>query len=123
MDPATLPRPAPQPDGGLTDAGGHGRAALLEALGAAVAGEAGHAVLARALPRRLVAGLAGGTNRVAVAGWVGRRRRGFGYTGGNEWHKPRAQPWPPWAATRPQAASLPLLSRVGRETEAARRRQ
>lgn len=59
--------------GALTDAGGHGRAALLVALGAAVAGEAGDAVLARALPRGLVAGLAGRADGVAVASWVGER--------------------------------------------------
>lgn len=59
----------------LTDAGGHRRAALLVALGTAVAGEASHAILARALPRRLVAGLAGRADRVAVAGWVERREK------------------------------------------------
>lgn len=59
--------------GALTDAGGHWRAALLVALGTAVAGEAGHAVLAWALPRGLVAGLASRTNWVAVTSWVGER--------------------------------------------------
>lgn len=61
------------PGRALTDAGGHRRPALLVALGTAVAGEAGHAILAWALPRRLVAGLASCANGVAVAGWVGKR--------------------------------------------------
>lgn len=59
--------------GTLTDAGGHRRAALLIALGTAVAGEASHAVLAWALSRGLVAGLASCTDWVAVTSWVGER--------------------------------------------------
>ena len=59
----------------LTDAGGHRRAALLVALGTAVAREAGYAILAWALPCRLVAGLAGCANGVAVASWVGKREK------------------------------------------------
>ena len=55
----------------LTDAGGHGRAALLVALGAAVAGDAGDAVLAGALACGLVACFACCAYRVAVTGWGG----------------------------------------------------
>ena len=58
--------------GAPTYAGRDGRAALLVALGAAVAGDAGDAVLARALPCCLVAGLASSTNWVAVTGWTGK---------------------------------------------------
>lgn len=72
--------------GALTDAGGHGRAALLVALGAAVAGEAGDAVLAGTLPRGLVAGLARRTDGVAVTGWVGERNGGVR---GEAQHKPQ----------------------------------
>lgn len=50
-----------------TYAGGDGGAALLVALGAAVAGDAGDTVLAGTLARGLVAGLAGGTHGVTVA--------------------------------------------------------
>lgn len=57
--------------GPLTDAGRHGRAALLVALGAAVAGDAGDAVLAGALACGLVARLARCAHRVAVTGWAG----------------------------------------------------
>lgn len=80
--------------GALTDAGGHRRAALLVALGTAIAGEAGHAVLAWALPRGLVAGLAGRTNWVAVASWVGERGMvmGEGRHNANPKLSPRCSP-------------------------------
>lgn len=52
----------------LTDARSDVGAALLVTLGAAVAGDSGDAVLARTLPRGLVASLAGGADRMAVAG-------------------------------------------------------
>lgn len=55
----------------LTDAGGHRWAALLVALGATVAGDAGDTVLAGALACGLVARLACGAHRVAVTGWGG----------------------------------------------------
>lgn len=51
----------------LTDARSDGRAALLVALGAAVAGDPGHSVLAGTLTRRLVACLPRCSDRVAVA--------------------------------------------------------
>lgn len=53
----------------LTDTGSDVRATLLVSLGAAIAGDARHAVLAGALARGLVAGLARGADGVAVAGW------------------------------------------------------
>lgn len=52
----------------LTDARSNVGAALLVALGAAVAGDTSDAVLARTLPRGLVASLTGGTDRMTVAG-------------------------------------------------------
>lgn len=55
----------------LTDAGGHGRAALLVALGAAVAGDASDTILAGALACGLVACLACCAHRVAVTSWGG----------------------------------------------------
>lgn len=55
----------------LTDAGGHRRAALLVALGTAVAGDAGDAVLAGTLACGLVAGFARSSHRVAVTSWGG----------------------------------------------------
>lgn len=55
------------PLGAPTYAGRDGRAALLVALGAAVAGDAGDTVLAWTLPRGLVAGLAGGAHGMAIA--------------------------------------------------------
>ena len=75
----SLPRP-PRGWGGravLTDAGGDGGAALLVALGAAVAGDARHAVLTRALTRRLVTRLTGRAHRVAVTGWGEERRHRY----------------------------------------------
>lgn len=53
--------------GGLTDAGGDGRAALLVALSAAVAGDPCHPVLAGTLARRLVARLPRRSDGMAVA--------------------------------------------------------
>lgn len=53
---------------GLTDAGGDGRAALLVALGAAVAGDPCHAVLAGALTRRLVTRLTRRPDWMAITG-------------------------------------------------------
>lgn len=55
----------------LTDAGGHGRAALLVPFGAAVAGDARDTVLAGALACGLVACLACCAHRVAVTSWRG----------------------------------------------------
>lgn len=55
----------------LTDAGGHGWAALLITLGATVAGDAGDTVLARALSCGLVARLACCSHRMAVTSWGG----------------------------------------------------
>lgn len=52
----------------LTDARSDVGAALLVALGAAVAGDASDTVLARTLPRGLVASLTGGADRMTVAG-------------------------------------------------------
>lgn len=52
----------------LTDARSDVGAALLVALGAAVARDASDAVLARTLPRGLVASLTGGADRMTVAG-------------------------------------------------------
>lgn len=49
-----------------TYAGGDRRAALLVALGTAVAGDAGHAVLAGTLAGGLVAGLAGCANWMTI---------------------------------------------------------
>ena len=51
----------------LTDAGGDLGSALLVALGAAVAGDASHTVLAGALAGALVARLSGCPDRVALA--------------------------------------------------------
>jgi hypothetical protein len=51
-----------------TDARGDGRAALLVAFGTAVAGDAGHAVLAGTLASGLVAGFASSTHGVAITG-------------------------------------------------------
>ena len=67
------PEPAPTPACGRrapwhTYAGGDGGAALLVALGTAVAGDAGHTILAGTLARGLVAGFASGAHRVAIAG-------------------------------------------------------
>lgn len=58
----------------LTDTRSDSRATLFVALGASVAGQSSHSVLARALARRVVAGLAGRTHQVAVAGWKGEGR-------------------------------------------------
>lgn len=72
----------PEPPGGReegaprTYAGGDGRAALLVALGAAVAGDASHAVLAGTLARGLVARLASGAHGVAIAGCGGHTTEG-----------------------------------------------
>lgn len=55
----------------LTDAGGHGRAALLVPFGAAVACDARDTVLAGALACGLVACLACCAHRVAVTSWRG----------------------------------------------------
>lgn len=49
-------------------------ARLLVALGAAIAGGAGHAVFTGALAARLVAGLAARSHRMAVAGWRERNQ-------------------------------------------------
>lgn len=78
-----LPNPYPGQTHGSagsarTDAGGDGGAALLVALGAAVAGDACHTILAWALTRGLVAGFAGGAHRVAITGCEGNT------TGGSE---------------------------------------
>lgn len=52
----------------LTDAGGDGRATLLVALGAAIAGDSRHAVLAGALASGLVARLPRRSHGMAIAG-------------------------------------------------------
>lgn len=57
----------------LTDTRGDGRAALLVALGTAVAGDPRDAVLAGALTRCLVARFARRSNRMAVTRWEQRR--------------------------------------------------
>lgn len=68
----------------LTDARRNVGTALLVAAGAAVAGETSDAVLARTLTGRVVAGLAGGANRVAFAGYKYKERWREGEDGGRE---------------------------------------
>lgn len=54
--------------GSLTNTGCHWRAALLEARGTAITGEAGDTILAGTLACGLVAGFASSTNRMTVTG-------------------------------------------------------
>lgn len=90
-----------------TYAGGDGRAALLVALGAAVAGDAGDTVLAGTLARGLVAGLAGGTHGVTIALCGGNtRQQGQGRAQRGQaamWHRRGAGQLPRHGST-----SLPL---------------
>lgn len=72
------PSPSPRSRRPRTYAGGDGGAALLVAFGAAVAGDAGHAVLAGTLAGGLVAGFASSAHGVAIAGCGGHT------TGGSE---------------------------------------
>lgn len=58
-----------------TDAGGDGGAALLVALGTAVAGDARHSILAGTLASGLVAGLASSTHGVAITSCEGHTTR------------------------------------------------
>lgn len=119
-----------------TYAGGDGGAALLVALGAAVAGDAGDTVLAGTLARGLVAGLAGGAHGVTVAlcgdtgqqlraGTAGTGRCGIGKAPGPELApgtgaalpQPQAQPgsrsWQQLGAHPADAAPHPVRAEIG----------
>lgn len=103
----SLPAPTPVPweSSRRTYAGRDGRAALLVALGAAVARDAGNAVLAGTLASGLVAGFAGSAHRVAITGcgkhtqevrrWGGPVHTSLGPS------PPRGCPWPPPLGGRP----------------------
>lgn len=78
-----------------TYAGGDGRAALLVAFGAAVAGDAGHTVLAGTLAGGLVAGFASSAHRVAIAGCGGHTTgRSAGWAEEAGAHPPQVPPHP-----------------------------
>lgn len=92
-----------------TYAGGDGGAALLVALGTAVAGDAGHTILAGALARGLVAGFASGAHRVAIAGCgehtTGGSEAGVGVGSGQSTPSPQGPPHPVAPRTPSQGKS------------------